>query len=134
MSFCLLKLSCRALCGELKSLSKCPVEPVNLETIRCLQISTLPAGGYRPQTQHTLIFNQTVHKHFNEQQKRSPLHDVVACKLCGIRILVRDFFICDHVWSCGVSGFLIDCKHLSGNCLFYKHVEALSLSFNKNLV
>lgn len=69
--------------------------------------------------QHTLLVSQTVHKHFNEQQKRSPLQYVMACKLCGTCILVRDFFLRDHVWLCGVSswGFLIDCKRLSGNCL-----------------
>lgn len=46
-----------------------------------------------------------------------------------------DFFIRDHVWSCGVKscGFLIDCKHLSGNCLFHKRLRALSLSRNHSL-
>lgn len=85
-------------------------------------------------TRHTFQSNCT--QAFYKQQRRSSLQYVVACKLWGICVLVRDFFICDHVWSCGVSswGFLIDCKHLSGNCLFYKRLKALSLSFNWNLV
>lgn len=83
--------SCRALWPS------CGAFQTRMEIIRCLHIS-------------------------NMRQKRSQPQYVVACKLCGICILVRDFFICDHVWSCGVSncGLLIDCKHLSGNCLFYK--------------
>lgn len=34
-----------------------------------------------------------------------------------------NIFLCDHVWSCRVtsSGFLIDCKHLPGHCLFQVH-------------
>lgn len=46
-----------------------------------------------------------------------------------------NFFICDHVWSCGVKSccFLIDCKHLSGNCLFHKRLKVLSLSRSHNL-
>lgn len=57
----------------------------------------------------------------------------MACKLCGICVLVRGFFICDHVWSCGVSscGFLIDCKHLTGNSLFYKWVKRTFLIFSQ---
>lgn len=74
-------------------------------------------------------------RHFNDCWRRSALQYVAACKLCGICVLVRDFFIRDHVWSCGVSscGLLIDCKHLTGNSLFYKSVKRTVLIFSQEV-
>lgn len=74
-------------------------------------------------------------RRFNDCWRRSALQHVAACKLCGICVLVRDFFIRDHVWSCGVSscGLLIDCKHLTGNSLFYKSVKRAVLIFSQEL-
>lgn len=105
----------------------------------CMKVPTYFSSSTRwlsTPKQGTLPFQPNCTQAFYKQQKGSPLQYVVTCKLWGICVLVRDFFICDHVWSCGVSswGFLIDCKHLSGNCLLYKRLKALSLSFNWNLV
>lgn len=92
------KLSCWA---EMKTLTECP-------TTWCLLAINTPS--FSPKLYTNIL---------NEPQRMSTLWYIVACKQIGICILVRDFFIYDHVWSCGVSScsFLIDCKHLSGNCL-----------------
>ena len=83
-----------------------------------IQIFTRPLDGYQLQMDTPSFSYQTNILMSCSKGQHYSVH-VVAGRLKGICILVRDFFLCDHVWSCGVSscGFLIHCKRLSGICL-----------------